>query len=93
MAMIAKSPRERELYEARLKMQRDEAARLKYSMEEGLAKGHVEGRVEGRLIGQIQLLQQLLGLSESPTDELAAIPVDQLSSLFSDLQTQRRERN
>ena len=53
LEMIAKTPTQRMLYEARLKFQRDERARLTYAEQ--------KGREEGEQIGRIRLLQQLLG--------------------------------
>ena len=98
--MIARTPRERQLYEARLKMERDAAAKLEYAkaegLEEGLEKGREEGREEGRLqgefAGRIRLLQQLLGLPESAANELVEMNIAQLSDLASRLQTQLRDR-
>jgi predicted transposase/invertase (TIGR01784 family) len=88
LEMIARSPRERELYEARLKMQRDEQSRIEAAEERGEARG----RSEGRLIGRVQLLQTLLGLPESSDADLAIRTIDQLAQLESDLQRQLRER-
>ncbi len=96
--MIARSPRERELYEARLKMQRDEqsriaaakdqghAAGLEEGLEQGLEKGREEGLEKGCLVGRIQLLENLLGLSESSSVELNSQPLAALSQMASDLQ-------
>jgi len=42
--MIAQSPRERELYEARLKFERDQTWRIKVAKDEGLAEGREQGR-------------------------------------------------
>lgn len=45
LTMISQTENERELYEARLKFQRDESARLKHARSEGLAEGELrEGR-------------------------------------------------
>ncbi|RPI90622.1 MAG: hypothetical protein EHM42_01090 [Planctomycetaceae bacterium] len=98
--MIARTPRERELYESRLKMERDEAARLELAMAEGVAKGRAEGRVEGRTegrvegayAGRIQILQQLLGLPESSPQDLAAMGIEKMSELAERLQAQLRAR-
>ena len=51
LEMIAKTPRERELYEARLKLQRDEHARLQAAEDQGRAEGFEEGLVEGHTRG------------------------------------------
>ncbi len=63
LEMIARSPRERELYEARLKMQRDEQSRIAAAKDQGhaagLEKGREEGLEKGCLVGRIQLLENL----------------------------------
>ncbi len=56
--MISKNPEQRQQYEARLKFQRDEAARLEGAISEGIKKGRVEGRVEGRQEGRQEGLQE-----------------------------------
>ena len=43
LEMIARSPRERELYEARLKMQRDEQARIDAAKDQSREEGRAEG--------------------------------------------------
>ena len=105
--MIARSPRERELYEARMKMQRDEQGhcsgerprarsgtrgRPRKGLEEGLEKGREEGLEKGRLVGRIQLLESLLGLSESSSVELNSQTLAALSQLASDMQKRLGER-
>ncbi len=102
--MIAKSPQEREIYEARLKFERDQTWRIKAAKDEGRAEGRDEGRAEGRdegraegiergeYSGQIRLLQRLLGIPESTLSELENLDVVQLSSLSNQLQTQLRDR-
>ena len=95
--MIARTPREREFYEARLKMERDIAAQLEYAQSEGLEKGLEQGlekgRVQGEYVGRIRLLQQLLGLPESTSSELVEMSIEQLSDLSNRLQSQLRERH
>ncbi len=98
LEMIAKSPRDRQLYEARLKMQRDEQARLDYAIEEGLAKGREqgyhegreEGREEGLTIGEakgkVSLLCDLLGLSIPP--DLDRRSLEELQAIEADLRKQ-----
>ncbi|KAA5539002.1 hypothetical protein FYK55_25745 [Roseiconus nitratireducens] len=79
--MIARTPRERELYEARLKLQRDEQSRLDAALD------------RGRLIGRVQLLESLLGQETSSTDALKARSVEELQALEADLQRRLRERD
>ena len=86
--MIAQSPREREMYEARLKFERDQAWRIKTAKAEGIE----EGIERGKYLGQIHLLQSLLGLPESSSSELATLEFEQLSNLATQLQAQLRDR-
>ena len=44
--MLAQTDKERELYEARLKYTRDEAARQDYATDKGRAQGRAQGRAE-----------------------------------------------
>lgn len=88
LEMIAKTPDQRELYETRLKMQRDEAARLEYAE----LKGRAEGREEGELLGQVRMLEGLLNLPRSSDEELAAQTMDQLRARAADLQNKLRAR-
>ena len=61
--------------------------------EEGEAKGRKDGLLRGRLIGQIQLLQQLLKRPVSADAQLEQLPLEDLRTLFEDLQRQRPEQN
>jgi predicted transposase/invertase (TIGR01784 family) len=65
--------------------------------EEGEAKGRIEGRkdglLRGRLIGQIQLLQQLLKRPVASDAELEQLPLEDLRTLFEDLQRQQPDQN
>ena len=89
LEMIAQSPREREMYEARLKFERDQTWRMKAAKDEGraegieegiaegIAKGRAEGIERGDYSGQIRVLQRLLGLPESQLAELAELDLEQ----------------
>ena len=94
--VISQTPRERELYEARVKLERDEAARLlgarEEGREEGLEKGRLEGKRIGKLIGVIQMLQQLLAIEVSPSEDLAVQPERDLAMLVETLQSRLRDR-
>ena len=92
LEMIAQSPREREMYEARLKFERDQTWRLKVAKDEGIEEGIAKGIERGEYSGQIRLLQSQLGLPVSPSSELAAFEIDQLRSLFTQLQAQVSDR-
>lgn len=82
---IAQTPREKELYEARLKLRRDERARLKAAEDQGLAKGEVTG--------QIKFLRRLLGIPAVHSSELAATPIEKLNQMLNELKRQHEERN
>ena len=81
LEMIAKSPEERRYYEARLKMQRDEQARLEAAEARGAA------------IGRVRLLQQLAGVPESSVESLRQQTLEELAEIESDLQRRLRERS
>ncbi|MFM9115078.1 MAG: hypothetical protein ACKOU6_02830, partial [Planctomycetota bacterium] len=65
LEMITHTPETRELYEARLKAQLDEEARLYDARTEGLTQGLMQGRNEGRAEGLTQGLT--LGLTQGLT--------------------------
>ena len=93
---IAAKTEDRAMYDAREKAQRDYQWALQGAreegLEEGLEKGREEGLEKGSLAGRIQLLQQLLGESESALEELRDLPTDELSSRLADLQQRLRSR-
>ncbi len=60
LEMVSKNPQQRQRHDARLKFQRDEAARMESAHGEGIEKGRLEGIERGELLGQIKLLQSLL---------------------------------
>jgi predicted transposase/invertase (TIGR01784 family) len=96
LEMITRTPAARELYEARLKAKLDEEARLDYARTEGEQIGQVRGeqigQVRGEQIGQIRLLEQLLGMSPTASEELAKLSLEQLVAQLADLQRILRER-
>jgi hypothetical protein len=96
LEMIARNPEQRLAYDARLKFQRDEAARLEFARLEGerigREQGQVVGREEGALIGKIQLLEELLFLPPSDEQSLAAMDQEKLAARVEALQRQLRER-
>ena len=63
LEMIARTPQERSQYEARLKAQRDERARMQYAIEQARAEGEVRGEARGR----IRILRELLGVNRHPS--------------------------
>lgn len=94
--MIAQSPEELIEYNARLKTQRDESARLLYAQQqgldigrsEGIELGRTEGLQRGMLTGQIILLQKLPQLPVSADHQFAACTLQELEQLAANLQQQ-----
>ena len=82
--MIARNPEEKRYYESRLKMQRDEQARLEAAEE--------RGEERGKAIGRVQLLQSLAGNPESTVEQLRARTLDDLAVMEEDLKRQLRDR-
>ncbi len=98
--VVAKTPEQKRRYEARLKFQRDEAARALTS-EQAREQGRLEGRLEGidegiergELFGRIKTLQGLVGVRESTREELSDFNDEQLKTLLEQLRDQLRNRN
>jgi predicted transposase/invertase (TIGR01784 family) len=94
LEMIARNPKERSQYEARLKMQRDQESRLRAARDQGRAEGEAEGEARGRavgeLLGRIRLLHSLLRLPEPSS--LDSMSTESLTSIESDLQQRLRNR-
>ena len=84
LEMIAQSPQERQMYEARLKFERDQIWRLKAAKDEGLERGELTGR--------IRVFQSLLGLPEASASELEALDIAQLTNLAAELRAQFQNR-
>jgi predicted transposase/invertase (TIGR01784 family) len=109
LEMISKTPEQLLAYNARLKFQRDEAARMEQATLEGEARGveigeargeargveigEARGREIGVEIGRISLLQELLGQRIWSAEEFAACDAAQLSAMADQLQQQLRARN
>ena len=96
LQMIAKNPEERQLYEDRLKAERDEWARTAQAKlegrEEGLEEGREEGRQQGEIIGKIELLCQLLKQPYVAAPPLREQTIEKLAALEADLQRRLRDR-
>ncbi len=96
--MIAQTPEQLQEYNARLKAQRDEEARIIHARQQGIevgeargieigeARGETRGLRRGLLQGQILQLQQLLCLPTSTDAEFAACDQDQLNQMLVRLQ-------
>ena len=80
--MIHQSPEELIEYNARLKAQRDDRARLLYAQQQGIEQGREEGRVKGEIL----LLQKLLLLPVWTDSQFAACTIQELSQISADLQ-------
>lgn len=86
LEMISQTPEQYSLYNARLKFQRDEAARLTHAAIEGEARGEARGV----RLGRIMLLQEQLGIRPSTIKELAACDDVQLNALEEQLRSRQR---
>lgn len=84
LKMLTQTDLERERYESRRKAQMDERNRLRGA--------RLEGREEGRIEGEIRLCQRLLNQPETPTEELAALSIEELTRLAADLEDRVRQR-
>jgi predicted transposase/invertase (TIGR01784 family) len=59
---LSKEERARMLYEAQVKQGRDDRARMRGALEQGLALGKTEGRVEGKSEKAIEIARKLLDM-------------------------------
>lgn len=73
LLMLTQNDLERERYEARMKLHRDEISWRKAARDEGRQEGIKEG-----IIGQIHLCQRLLKRDVTPSAELEALPLEEL---------------
>ena len=55
-------------------------------LREGRKEGHKEGREEGAWIGKIQLLEQMMGLPETPSESFRGISHEEIRQRFEGLQ-------
>jgi hypothetical protein len=95
LKMLTQAEQERERYEARLKAQLDYNTLLKVARiegrAEGLAEACAEGRAEGEKIGMIRLIhfcERFLKRSETPTEHLATLSLEELTRIADDLKEQ-----
>jgi len=92
LVMLSQTDIERERYESRRKAQLDYNSGLKGARLEGKAEGLSEGLTKGNKIGAIQLCERLLRRSETPTEQLQSLSLDELTKLADDLQNQISQR-
>ena len=101
LEMFSRTPEQLMAYNARLKFQRDEVARILQARLEGREEGREEGRQEGEEIGEsrgeargrIVILQELLGHRVWTAEDFAKCDAAQLNALANELQQQLRARN
>ena len=100
LEMISQTPEQLYEYNARVKAQRDEEARIIYAQQQGIeigetrgeARGEARGIRRGLLQGQILLLQQLLKLPTCTDEQFAACDINQLTQMLTQLQQQFKNR-
>ena len=97
LEMISQTPEQLYEYNARVKAQRDEEARIIYAQQQGIEIGETRGEArgirKGLLQGQILLLQQLLKLPTCSDEQFAACDIDQLTQLLTQLQLQFKNQD
>jgi predicted transposase/invertase (TIGR01784 family) len=85
LKMLSQTDLERERYEARRKAQLDENTRMKVSRMEGREEGRQEGEKIG-LARAVRLFERLLQRPETPTEQLTALSLEDLTRLADELQ-------
>ncbi len=85
LEMISRTPEQLMAYNARLKFQRDEVARI--------LQARLEGEEIGEARGRIVILQEMLGQRVWTADDFAKCDSAQLNALANELQQQLRARN
>jgi len=81
LMVLSKRDLEREIYEGREKLRRDENARMRHALQQGRSEGEAAGIEKGMLIGQILLLQSSLGDEATPKAALQSMSLDELRQL------------
>ncbi|WP_197231240.1 Rpn family recombination-promoting nuclease/putative transposase [Novipirellula artificiosorum] len=87
LEMIAKNPEERQVYEDRLKAERDEWART----EQAKLDGKLDGKLEERL-RVVKMLRDIVGETDPSDSDLAGLSLDQLGQLETTYQQRLRDR-
>ena len=101
LEMISRTPEQLMAYNARLKFQRDEVAKILQARLEGRQEGRQEGEeigeargeARGELRGRIAILQELLGHRVWSPEEFSNSDAAQLNALANQLQQQLRARS
>ncbi len=86
--MNTQTPEQLYEYNACVKAQRDAEARIIFAKQQGIEIGEARGIRRGLLQGQILLIQQWLKLPISTDDQFAALDVDNVSRMLTELQQQ-----
>ena len=92
LEMISRTPEQLMAYNARLKFQRDEVARILQARLEGREEGRQEGEEIGEARGRIVILQELLGQRVWTAEEFAKCAAAQLNALADQLQQQLQQQ-
>ncbi len=95
LEMIARTPTERQVYEDRLKAERDEWARAEQAKQEGMKEGIKEGMKKGKLeerAQMVKMLRDIVGASSPSDDALADLSLDELAVVATEFQRRLRGR-
>jgi predicted transposase/invertase (TIGR01784 family) len=93
LEMISRTPEQLMAYNARLKFQRDEVAKILQARLEGREEGRQEGEEIGEARGRIVILQEMLGQRVWTAEDFAQCDSAELNALANALQQQLRARN
>ena len=96
LTVFTQDEREREIYELRLKYQRDQSSLLQDAeergiekgVEKGIEKGIEKGLAKGALVSKIQGFQEMLKQPPTPQAELSALSQEDLAGLLAQLREQ-----
>ena len=89
--MVAKTPRERMLYEARLKHELDTAGRVEQATLDGLIQGREETLEIAEVAARVLVLQTKLDLPVKPLSDLVKLGLAKLSKLEAELTRKLRK--
>ena len=89
LEMISRTPEQLMAYNARLKFQRDEVAKIRQARLEGRQEGEEIGEARGRIV----ILQEMLGQRVWTAEDFAECDAAQSNAFAKELQQQLRARN
>lgn len=90
--MLTQDDLERERNESKRKAQLDYNTAMKSARMEGREEGRREGRLQFERIGTIHTFEHLLDRALTPTEELAALPLADLSRFSDRLEAEVRKQ-